>query len=86
MEFVRTIFRSLFEDTTITTNFLKAHICNTLALKSINRLLFSTINDRGISTSDQIILYLKKWALVNGKPSKYKCYETGHADLVFQKK
>ena len=29
MEFVRTIFRRLFEDTTVTTNFLKSNICNT---------------------------------------------------------
>ena len=29
MEFVKPIFQSLFEDTTITTNFLKSHICST---------------------------------------------------------
>ena len=29
MEFVRPILQSLFEDTTITTNFLKSHICST---------------------------------------------------------
>ena len=29
MEFVRTFFRSLFEDTTVTTNFLKTNSCNT---------------------------------------------------------
>ena len=29
MEFVRTIFRRLLGDTTITTNFLKSNICNT---------------------------------------------------------
>ena len=29
MEFVSAIFQNLFVDTTITTNFLKSHICNT---------------------------------------------------------
>ena len=30
MEFVRPIFQSLFEDTTIINNLLKSHICSTL--------------------------------------------------------
>ena len=29
MEFVKVILQSLFEDTTITTNFVKSHICST---------------------------------------------------------
>ena len=29
MEFIKPIFQGLFEDTTITTNFLKSHICST---------------------------------------------------------
>ena len=45
-EFVRTIFRGLFEDTTITTNFLKSHICNTSCIK-INA-FFAILNNKGL--------------------------------------
>ena len=38
MEFVRSIFQSLFEDTTITTNFLKYKVFNTSCIE-INKLL-----------------------------------------------
>ena len=66
MEIVRTIFRSLFEDTTITISFLKNHICSTYVLKLMHCLLFSTIKDCGSSKSDQIIVYFKELVLVNG--------------------
>ena len=33
MEFVTPIFQSLFEDTTIATNFLKSHICSTFCIE-----------------------------------------------------
>ena len=33
MEFVRPMFQSLFEDTTVTTNFLKGHICSTSCIE-----------------------------------------------------
>ena len=44
-------------------------------------LLFSTIKDWEISKSDQTIVYLKEWMLVNGKSFKYKCYKIGYAEL-----
>ena len=43
MEFVRSIFQSLFEDTTIATNFLKSHICNTLCNET--NTLFAIFNN-----------------------------------------
>ena len=45
-EFVRAIFRRLFEDTTITTNFLKIHICKTSFIE-INTLL-AIFNNKGL--------------------------------------
>ena len=42
MEFVRPIFQSFFEDTTVTTNFLESNICNTFCV-GINT-LFATFN------------------------------------------
>ena len=45
-EFVKTIFLSLFEDTTITTNFPKSHICNTSYIE-INT-LFAIFNNKGL--------------------------------------
>ena len=59
MEFARTIFRSLFEVTTCTTNFL-------------NSLFAIFSNKEGILKSDQIPVYLKEWML---SLFKYKCYE-----------
>ena len=44
MEIIRTIFRSLLEDTTITTNFLKNHICSTSS-NEINA-LFAIFNNK----------------------------------------
>ena len=49
---VRPIFQSSFEDTTITINFLKSHICTDLVLKLIHCLLISTIKNWGMSESD----------------------------------
>ena len=46
MEFVRTIFRSLFEGTTIPTNFLKSQICKTPYVE-INR-LFAIFNNKEV--------------------------------------
>ena len=66
-------YKTLFEDTTITTNFLKSYICNTSCIE-ISTLLFSIINDWGIWRSDQTIVCIKEWMLVNGKSL---CYETG---------
>ena len=50
-------------------------------LKLIGCLLFSTIKNWGISKPDPTILCLKKWMLVKESLSKYKCYETGYAEL-----
>ena len=44
MEFVRPIFQSLFEDTAITTNFLKSHVCNTFCTEIDT--LFATFNNK----------------------------------------
>ena len=44
MEFVRPIFQSLFEDTTITTNFLKSHIFNTSGIEI--HTLFAIFNSK----------------------------------------
>ena len=45
-EFVKTIFRSLFEDTTITTNFLKSHICNASYIEINNNI--TIFNNKGL--------------------------------------
>ena len=45
MKFVRPIFQSLFEDTTITTNFLKSHICSTSSYTEIHT-LFAIFNNK----------------------------------------
>ena len=44
MEFVRAIFQNLFEDTTITTNFLKSHICSTSCIEI--HALFAIFNNK----------------------------------------
>ena len=44
MEFVRRIFQSLFEDTTINTNFLKSCICNTICIETHK--LFALFNNK----------------------------------------
>ena len=66
MKIVRTIFRSLFEDSTISTKFLKSHICNTFCIEIITLLGILTIKDWRILKSDKIMLYWKEWMLVNG--------------------
>ena len=44
MEFVRPFFQSLFEDITITTNFLKSHICSTSCIDI--HTLFAIFNNK----------------------------------------
>ena len=44
MEFVRAIFQNLFEDTTITTNFLKSHISSTSCIEI--HALFAIFNNK----------------------------------------
>ena len=57
--------QSLFEDTTITRNFLKSHICKTSYIE-INT-LFVTYNNKESGISDQLIVHLKELMMVNGK-------------------
>ena len=44
MEFVRLIFQGSFEDATITTNFLKSHICSTACIEI--HTLFAIFNNK----------------------------------------
>ena len=44
MEFVRAIFQNFFEDTTITINFLKSHICSTSCIEI--HALFAIFNNK----------------------------------------
>ena len=52
-----------------------------LALRDLAKAISTAIKDREISKSDQTIVYLKEWMLINGKSFQYKCYEIGYAEL-----
>ena len=55
----------MFEDTANTSYVLKSHICNTSCIKI--SMILSIIKDWGISKSDQTIVCLEEWMLVNIK-------------------
>ena len=88
MEFVRPIFQSLFEYTTLTDNFLKSHICNTSCTEI--HTLFAIFNNNElrnfkVGTTHSILKgideYYWKVFLV-----RYKCNEVGYTELAFEKK
>ena len=78
MEFVKPTFQSLFEDTTVTTNFLKNHVCSTFCIEihillyyyinSYIHILFAIFNNQELRNfKDQLTEYLKEWMMDNGK-------------------
>ena len=75
---------SMLEDTSVTTNFLKNHICNTSGIE-INA-WYATFNNKelgNVKVRLKLIAYLKKrWWLMENL-FKYKCYEVVYANLVF---
>ena len=76
--FLKTIFRSFFEATTITTNFIKITLLTHSLLREIIR-LFAVFNNEGLGNfivrpnrsipTEMVSLFF------------YKCYEIGYAEL-----
>lgn len=74
MKFIKTIFESLSEYSTITANFFplpsikeKATFVTHTVLKEIHYFLLSTIKIRETSKTVQLIVYLKEQGMANGK-------------------
>ena len=74
-ETVRTILRTLFEDTTVTINLLKNHICNS-SCTEINTFL-AIISNKKIGNFQ----VRPNHSILTESLFKYKCYEIGYPDL-----
>ena len=68
MEFVWSVFQGLFEDTTITTNFLKSNISKTSWIEI--HTLFAIFKNKELRSFKVrlTIVYLKEYTMVYGKP------------------
>ena len=82
MEFVRSIFQILFEDTTITTNTLKSCISSPSIIEI--HTLFAIFNNKELRNFKGRPTH----SILKGMESlfRYKCNEVGYAELSFQKK
>ena len=70
MKFAKPIFQSLFEDTAITTNFLKNHICNTCVIE--NRALLAVFNEKELRNSRS------GHSILKGMEGRTTCFEKVH--------